>query len=205
MSAESFRRRSFGTFLFSLLFLLHLGLLLHLIKAVPIDGNTFHYLLKCNRKAAPFLALSAAGLFTLIDLLVIISPVYSKHYSVLGLVLGFLTGLGAGLGLDLKGGVSWLRNPEFLVLWSMEAAVSVALMCHRLWRPFVPFNAIKPELPELASIAIPPPVYYPSDIPTRPTILSHPSTPTKARESSIPSSPFARQPQFFSPAASMIN
>lgn len=203
--SESFKRRSFGTFLFSLLFLLHLTLLLHLIKAIPIDAKIFEYLLKCNRKAAPFLTLCAAGLFTLIDLLVIISPVYSKHYSMIGLVLGFLTGLGAGLGLDLKGDLSWLRNPEFLVLWSMEAFVSVALMCHKLWKPFVPFNTVKPEFPELEAISIPPPVYYPSDIPTRPTILSHPSTPTKARESSIPSSPFPRQPQFFSPAASMIN
>lgn len=204
--SESFRRRSFGTFLFSLLFILHISLLLWLISENPFDPKTLSYILKWNRKAAPFLVLSVGILYALIDFLIIISPVYSRHYSVMGLVLGFLTGLGAGLGLDLKGGVSWTRNPEFLILWSMEALMAVCLMCHKLWKPFVPFNLVKPApLHELASISIPPPSYYASEIPTRVTMPSQPSTPTKvARECSIPSSPFPRQAQFFSPS-SMIN
>lgn len=218
MEPNSFKRRSLGTFLFSLLFIVHTGILIWLMKRTSFDPKTFEYIIKLNRKAAaPFVVLTAASLFTLVDLLVIISPVYCKHYSLIGFLLGIFTGVGTGLGLDLKGGVSWTRDPQFLILWSLEAVMSVALLCYRLWKPFVPFNEARPEwLPELNSVCISPPNYYsPYEVPTLttlPNLLSRPVTPVKTpikakpKTTSITSPPYPTNPQFFNPSpSSMIN
>lgn len=156
-------RRPFGTFIFSALFLAHLFLVLSMLQAFP----DFNY----ASVSGDLHVLSIVGVYalsfalSLISGLCILSSIYVRHYSTIGILVSIPNAVGFFL---LKDG---LRAELVLLLIGNQAMASVLMVGGLLLRFLMPFKLVK-----VKQCAISNPVVV--NIPT--THEAPPSTPGRA-------------------------